>query len=91
MTTGVNGLEEVYKFSQDGFFRNEVGDTCARATAKVLKIPIAFISALPSIPTVPFLSHEFLTTTPSSGYSTGHGAARQIFTTSHDAEANSCF
>ena len=33
MTTGVNGLEEVYKFSQDGFFANEVGDLCARATA----------------------------------------------------------
>ena len=33
MTTGVNELEEVYKFSQDGFFANEVGDLCARATA----------------------------------------------------------
>ena len=38
MTTGVNGLEDVYKFSRDGFFANEVGDLCARATAKVLKI-----------------------------------------------------
>ncbi|CAH3116899.1 unnamed protein product, partial [Pocillopora meandrina] len=46
MTTGVNGLEEVYKFSQDGFFANEVGDLCARATAKVLKIPIVIITAL---------------------------------------------
>ena len=64
MTTGVNGLEEVYKFSQDGFFANEVGDLCARATAKVLKIPIVIITALPSTPTVPFLPHEFLTTTP---------------------------
>ena len=26
MTTGVNGLEDVYKFSQDGYFANEVGD-----------------------------------------------------------------
>ena len=33
MTTGVNELEKVYKFSQDGFFANEVGDLCARATA----------------------------------------------------------
>ena len=33
MTTGVNGLEDVYKFSQDGFFVNEVGDLYARATA----------------------------------------------------------
>ena len=64
MTTGVNGLEEVYKFSQDGFFANEVGDLCARATAKVLKIPIAIVTALPSTPTVPFLPHEFLTTAP---------------------------
>ena len=64
MTTGVNGLEEVYKFSQDGFFANEVGDLCARATAKLLKIPIVIITALPSTPTVPFLPHEFLTTTP---------------------------
>ena len=64
MTTGVNGLEEVYKFSQDGFFANEVGDLCARATAKVLKIPIAIVTALPSTTTVPFLSQEFLTTTP---------------------------
>ena len=64
MTTGVNGLEEVYKFSQDGFLANEVGDLCARATAKVLKIPIAIVTALPSTTTVPFLSQEFLTTTP---------------------------
>ncbi|CAH3165856.1 unnamed protein product [Pocillopora meandrina] len=64
MTTGVNGLEKVYKFSQDGFFANEVGDLCARATAKVLKIPIVIVTALPSTPTVPFLPQEFLTTTP---------------------------
>ena len=38
MTTGINGSEDVYKFSRDGFFANEVGDLCARATAKVLKI-----------------------------------------------------
>ena len=24
--TGVNGLEDVYKFSQDEYFANEVGD-----------------------------------------------------------------
>ena len=35
MTTGVDGLEEVYKFSQGGFFANEVDDLCARATAKL--------------------------------------------------------
>ena len=64
MTTGVNELEEVYKFSQDGFFANEVDDLCARATAKLLKIPIVIITTLPSTPMVPFLSHEFLTTTP---------------------------
>ena len=63
-TTGVNELEEVYKFSQDGFFANEVGDLCARATAKLLKIPIVIITTLPSTPMVPFLPHEFLTTTP---------------------------
>ena len=62
MTTGVDGLEEVYKFSQDGFFADEVGDLCARATAKLLKIPIVIITALPSTRTVPFLPHEFLTT-----------------------------
>ena len=62
--TGVNGLEEVYKFSQNGFFANEVGELCVRATAKLLKIPIVIITALPSTPTVPFLPHEFLTTTP---------------------------
>ena len=62
--TGVNGLEEVYKFSQNGFFAYEVGDFCARATAKLLKIPIVIITALPSTPTVPFLPHKFLTTTP---------------------------
>ena len=33
MTIGVNELGEVYKFSQDGSFANEVGDLCARATA----------------------------------------------------------
>ena len=64
MTTGVNELEEVYKFSQDGFFANEVGDLCARATAKLLKISIVIITTLPSTPMVPFLPHEFLTTTP---------------------------
>ena len=36
MITGVDGLDDVYKFSQDGFFANEVGDLCARATAKLL-------------------------------------------------------
>ena len=36
MITGVDGLEDVYKFSQEGFFANEVGDLCARATAKLL-------------------------------------------------------
>ena len=44
MATGVNGLEKVYKFSQDGFFANQLGDFCARATAKLLKIPILIIT-----------------------------------------------
>ena len=64
MTIGVNESEEVYKFSQDGFFTNEVGDLCARATTKLLKIPIVIITTLPLTPMVPFLPHEFLTTTP---------------------------
>ena len=50
MTTGVNELEEVYKSSQHGFFANEVCDLCARATAKLLKIPIVIITTLPSTP-----------------------------------------
>ena len=31
---------------------------------ELLKIPIVIITTLPSTPMVPFLSHEFLTTTP---------------------------
>ena len=60
MTFGDNELEEVRRFKQDGFFAHEVGDLCAKAMAKLLKIPIVIVTALPTTPTVP----EFLTTTP---------------------------
>ena len=64
MTFGDNELEEVRIFKQDGFFAHEVGDLCAKAMAKLLKIPIVVVTALPATPTVPFLPQEFLTTTP---------------------------
>lgn len=37
-------LEQVAKFKQDGFFASEVGDLCARATAKRLRIPVVIVT-----------------------------------------------
>lgn len=64
MTAGINNLEMVSKFSQSGFFASEVGDLCARATAKLLRIPIIIVTALPNLPTIPFLPDVFATDKP---------------------------
>ena len=64
MTSAEDQLEQVTKFKQDGFFASEVGDLCARATAKILQIPIVIVTALPTSPTVPFLPSDFITPTP---------------------------
>lgn len=40
MTSAEDELKQVAKFKQDGFFASEVGDLCARATAKLLRIPV---------------------------------------------------
>ena len=55
MTAGSNNLETVAKFKESGFFASEVGDLCASATAKLLRIPIIVVTALPTPPTIPFL------------------------------------
>lgn len=41
-------LTEIEKFVRDGYFAGEVGDICARATAKLLRIPIVLVTALPT-------------------------------------------
>ena len=48
MTSAEDQLEQVAKLKQDGFFASEVGDLCARATAKLLRIPIVIVTALPT-------------------------------------------
>ena len=62
--TSSNYLEEVKKFYQDDYFASEVGDLCARAIVRILRIPIVIVTALPTQPTVPFLPHDFITTEP---------------------------
>ena len=64
MSSAEDELEQVAKFKQDGFFASEVGDLCARATAKLLQIPVVIVTALPTAPTIPFLPSVFITTTP---------------------------
>lgn len=46
------------------FFANEIGDLCAKVCANILRIPIVLITALPTVPSIPFLLKVFLTTTP---------------------------
>lgn len=41
-------LTETEMFARDGYFAGEVGDICARATAKLLRIPIVLVTALPT-------------------------------------------
>lgn len=57
-------LTEIDLFARDGYFASEVGDICARATAKLLQIPIVLVTALPTVPTIPFIPDEFVTTEP---------------------------
>lgn len=64
MTASPNNLETVAKFKESGFFASEVGDLCASATAKLLRIPIIVVTALPTPPTIPFLPNVFATDTP---------------------------
>ena len=64
MTAGSNNLETVAKFEESGFFASEVGDLCAGATAKLLRIPIIVVTALQTPPTIPFLPDIFSTNTP---------------------------
>lgn len=41
-------LTEIEMLARDGYFAGEVGDICARATAKLLRIPIVLVTALPT-------------------------------------------
>ena len=43
-------LSEIEMFARDGYFASEVGDICARATAKLLQTPIVVVPAIPFIP-----------------------------------------
>ena len=64
MTAGSNNLETVAKFKESVFFASEVGDLCASATAKLWRIPIIIVTALPTPPTIPFLPDIFSSDTP---------------------------
>ena len=64
LTAGSNNLETVAKFKESVFFASEVGDLCASATAKLLRIPIIVVAAFPTPPTIPFLPDIFSTDTP---------------------------
>lgn len=44
-------LSEIEMFARDGYFASEVGDICARATAKLLQTPIVVVPAIRSIHT----------------------------------------
>ena len=55
---------DIEMFKRNGFFTSELGDLCAKACANVLKIPLVLITALPDVPSVPFIPKSFVTTSP---------------------------
>ena len=57
-------MPEIERFKTDGYFASEIGDICAKACSNLLRIPIVLITALPSVPSIPFLPKDFVCTIP---------------------------
>ena len=55
---------DIERFQNDGHFASEIGDICAKACANLLRIPIVLITALPTVPSIPFLPKYFTGSTP---------------------------
>ena len=62
-TTSDSLAKEIELFKNDGHFASELGDICAKACANLLRIPIVLITALPTVPSIPFLPKYFVTAT----------------------------
>lgn len=62
--SGKSILTEINNFKDDGYYASEVGDICTRACANILRIPIVLVTALPTVPTIPFLPQDFVTSVP---------------------------
>ena len=63
-TSSTSAIVDIERFKKDGFFASEIGDLCAKVCANILRIPIVLITALPTVPSIPFLPKVFVTTTP---------------------------
>jgi len=55
---------EIERFKNDGHFASEIGDLCAETCANLLPIPIVVSTALPTVPSIPFLPKYFVTAAP---------------------------
>ena len=59
-----SNVREIERFKTDGHFASDIGDICAKACANLLRVPIIVITALPNVPSIPFLPKHFITAVP---------------------------
>ncbi|CAH3165526.1 unnamed protein product [Porites lobata] len=83
-----SNVREIERFKTDGHFASDIGDICTKACANLLRVPIIVITALPNVPSIPFLPKHFITAVPTylaydhSG--PGHYDATKEFLNSND-------
>ena len=59
-----SNVREIERFKTDGHFASDIGDICTKACANLLRVPIIVITALPNVPSIPFLPKHFITAVP---------------------------